>query len=91
MVNEESEKQRLGKRLRDLLETPVRDKAELEAWYQRARTLEAWLKSHEIGSDVPEILWHYLADADIRLKDIEYGRLQESQMLTLVTELESEA
>ncbi len=90
MVAEVSERHRLGKQLRDLLDSPVHTKTELDAWYQRARNLEVWLTSHDVGSDIPELLWHYLADADIRLKDSEYAEGQESQIRKLVAELESE-
>jgi hypothetical protein len=63
-------------------------KADVTRWYGLARKLEAKLvMKGGLSSEVPSILWNYLADADIRFKDAEYASLQDRQMRLLVQSL----
>ena len=38
--------------------------------------------------EVPHFLWHWLADADIRVKDSEYRRSQVAQLETVLQQME---
>jgi hypothetical protein len=60
-------------------------KDDVASWYVLARKLEAELVSaNGLSPEVPSLLWHYLADADIRFKDEAYADLQDHQMRLLV-------
>lgn len=80
----------LAERLRALAATPVSDRAELDAWYAAARRLQDWMSANaqDISSAVPHFVWHYLADADIRLKDSLYAVDQTRQLMEIVQALE---
>jgi hypothetical protein len=61
----------------------------LEAWYREAAALKGTLESHpEISSLVPHFVWHYLDDADLRLKDSAYRASQEQQLLATLRTME---
>jgi hypothetical protein len=38
---------------------------------------------------VPEHVWHYLSDADIRLKDEGYAKVQREGIVEIIAELKS--
>jgi len=80
----------LAERLRSLVATPVSDRAELHDWYAAAKRLEDWMSAHasELSGAVPHFVWHYLADADIRLKDPLYAVDQTRQLMDIVHALE---
>jgi hypothetical protein len=60
-------------------------KADLGRWYELARKLEGRLVAKGgLSSELPSLLWNYLADADIRMKDERYAELQDRQMRLLV-------
>ena len=59
---------------------------ELNQWYDQAQQLiDGPLKV--IG--VPHFLWHYLSDADIRMKDEEYAEMQNGRVRILLQHLRS--
>jgi hypothetical protein len=71
--------------LEELLAFKPASKPELPRWYELARTLEKKLtESGGLSSEVPSLLWNYLADADVRLKDSVYGDLQNRQVRLLI-------
>ncbi|WP_369935353.1 hypothetical protein [Xanthomonas tesorieronis] len=48
---------------------------------QRCETLSQHLAAHsELSNLTPELVWHFLADADIRFKDPVYAQMQWAQM-----------
>jgi hypothetical protein len=60
-------------------------KAEVSRWYEMSRIVEETLrKPNGLSPEIPSILWRYLFDADIRLKDDKYAQLQDAQMRLLV-------
>src|SRR5262245_10772849 len=82
----------LAQLLRSIAARPVASKGDLAAWYEEARLIQEALKTPGIGGAVPReswsTLWHYLSDADIRLRDPEYARIQNGFLSELVTKLE---
>lgn len=75
----------LASELEELRTFKLASKANLSRWYELARELEAKLVTKDgLSSEVPSLLWNYLADADIRFKDTEYASLQDRQMRLLV-------
>jgi hypothetical protein len=84
-----SEKKRLvldlAESLERLHEMKPTNKHDLQSWYATARGIEKQLVSaNGLSPEVPEFLWHYLADADIRLKDPSYGELQVRKLILLI-------
>lgn len=75
-----------GQRLRALADRPVASKADLDGWYAAAQQLQVGLPP---GLNLPEIFWHYLSDADIRLRDHQYARMQDAQVRQLIADLEA--
>ena len=76
----------LGEALAALCEFVPSSKYELNQWYDQAQHLiDGPLKV--IG--VPHFLWHYLSDADIRMKDDEYAEMQNDRVKTLLQHLRS--
>ena len=60
--------------LSELLEYEVTDRSDLAGWYALAEEL---YKEHKnTKSELPELVWHYLSDADVRLKEPQYGAEQ---------------
>ena len=75
----------LGHRLRCLMNRPVTTRADLPAWYAEAQSI---IESLSPEAPAPEVFWHWLSDADIRLRDPEYAKMQNEQMERLVADLE---
>ena len=89
MKNQQTEIKQLGNALRCLNEFVPCSKAELKQWYEQARRLEAeHLKGGEDYLDVPNFVWHYLSDADIRMKDEIYAEMQGRRFNLLLQYLE---
>lgn len=71
------ELQAIGFALGALSNLHVQSKGELEEWYSQAQELWEKIKSNsDISNVMPHVVWHYLSDADIRLKDKRYADLQ---------------
>lgn len=47
---------------------------DLAKWNNHAEKIFIFMKSTNV--ELPEIVWHYLSDADIRFKEEEYGTEQ---------------
>ena len=80
-----------GRTLRELAESTPVDRDELAAWYERARQFEAVLRSDSgaLSDAIPHFVWHYLADADIRVRDLAYRADQQATILEIIVALES--
>jgi hypothetical protein len=79
-----------GRTLRALAESTPEDTRQLPAWYERAREFEAVLHSDAALSDaIPHFVWHYLADADIRARDLAYRADQQVAILEIIIALET--
>jgi hypothetical protein len=86
----EDELRRAGRMLRALAESTPQDPRELPAWYERAREFEAVLHSEAVLSDaIPHFVWHYLADADIRARDLAYRADQQAAIIEIIIALEA--
>ena len=81
----------LADELRYLSELVPSTKEELAEWNKLARDIEANLLLGPTGVSeyIPEFLWHYLADADIRMKDKQYADLQNRGIRELIQQLSS--
>ena len=90
MPNEDALRQ-VGRMLRELAESTPEDARALPAWYERARELEAVLRSDRgaLSDAIPHFVWHYLADADIRARDLEYRADQQAVILGIIVALEA--
>ena len=67
----------LGVLLLSLIASEPHNRKELREWVKRSR--EALVFTSRLaasGIGVPELIYHYLSDADIRLKDPRYAGLQ---------------
>ncbi|QSQ16653.1 hypothetical protein [Myxococcus landrumensis] len=63
--------------LRALFTRDPRTKPELRAWVEDSISLSRRISSSgEVCNKVEEVAWHYLADADIRVKCPEYAEVQ---------------
>ena len=75
--------------LRRLADWKPRDKGDLSAWETASIALGRELA--RAVPDLPHVVWHYLHDADIRLKDPLYGAVQERRFLEELEAIEREA
>jgi hypothetical protein len=55
-----------------------------DALINRCTEVALILRDHAHASDFAEAIWHYLFDADIRVKDPEYGAQQLSNLMEVV-------
>ena len=81
----------LAAALSRLLAWKPTDRGELELWSRAAADVFSALK--ESGStlpDVPHVIWHFLSDADIRMKDPAYALEQEREVGRVIAGLESQ-
>lgn len=72
---------------------PLLTKPDLAAWNTRAGKLLEKLHtgSQSVYDALPHFIEHYLADADIRLKDGRYRDQQQEQIKKVIGELKSKA
>ncbi|HUD41089.1 MAG TPA: hypothetical protein VMR06_03735 [Dokdonella sp.] len=78
---------KLREALLDLMEREPGKKEDLPEWYEMAGNVKN-LISIECGDlNVPHFLWHYLDDADIRLKDARYAGMQNAQIKEFIENL----
>ena len=86
MERREEQIKQLGYALSTLCDFVPASKVELREWYDRAQVIvDNQIKGANIG--VPHFLWHFLSDADIRLKSIEYAAMQNGRMDVLLEHL----
>ncbi len=72
--------------LRELATRPLTNRKELAAWILEAERLEEGF-TPEQAERVPPFVWHYLGDADIRLRNASYRAEQERQLQRVFREL----
>ena len=86
MSDQEIQIKRLAEDLTSLTEFVPTSKDELDKWYVQARSLEAdhLLAPGGLSQYMPYFLWHYLSDADIRMKDEVYAEMQNRQLNILL-------
>jgi hypothetical protein len=65
------------------------DTAALTAWYERTEAFEKTLDTEYRSIELPNVVRHYLNDADIRFKDAEYKASQEAQIAEVIAALRS--
>lgn len=80
-----SNKTKLKNLLENLVSRPIKTKGDLSAWYKSAYEIETF--AEEFGIELPEVIWHYLSDADIRLKDPDYGTHQTESVHIFIQEI----
>ncbi len=69
-----------------LMASEPRHRSELDAWIRNASQARALMEQDDGTLMVPHVVWHYIDDADIRLKDRHYA---EAQLQGLVDALEA--
>lgn len=74
---------RLAAELTQLVEFVPVTKTELNKWYDQAQHL--YDSGLLLGA--PHFLWHYLSDADIRMKDEVYAEMQNRRVIDLLAYL----
>jgi hypothetical protein len=83
----EYSRRELAADLEALLALPVRSQADLDAWYTRAYEVNARLRASDGTWSVSEEVWHFLFDADTRLKCPEYGETQVRTVRDIIEDL----
>lgn len=73
MKNQNGQIERLAETLTRLVNFVPETSDDLDHWYDKADDI---LEDHELLKGAPHFLWHYLADADIRMKDEKYAEMQ---------------
>jgi hypothetical protein len=72
--------------LEKLAAKKVTNRKELDAWKAAAEKIERGItEEHEAG--VPQFVWHYLGDADIRLRNARYREDQERRLERVLRDL----
>lgn len=72
--------------LQALAARPLTNRKELAAWRLEAKGLEESF-TPEQADTVPDFVWHYLADADIRLRNSDFRADQERRLQQVFREL----
>jgi len=72
--------------LQTLAARPVTNRKDLAAWRIEADRFEESL-TPEQQDTVPQFVWHYLADADIRLRNAGFRADQERRLQQVIREL----
>lgn len=85
-MTQEEVKVRIKTGFRDLLQTEPSSISELDEWSARADSLKLLMRADLGDLKVPHSLWHYLDDADIRLKDDRYAEVQIAHIITVMDE-----
>lgn len=77
----------IAERLRQLQASSPATGAGLDLWYRQSQAFASWL-SRGPSVALPAQLWHYLHDADIRVKEPEYRVAQEAMITDIISCLE---
>ena len=77
----------IADRLRQLQATSPDTDVGLDNWYRQSRDFTDWL-SRGPGVALPAQLWHYLHDADIRVREPAYRAAQDEMINELISNLE---
>lgn len=73
-------KRRILTSIYELIEMEPKSEAEMMAWYEVAKKVKSLMEFDKGDLQVPHALWHYLDDADIRMKDQRYAAEQTLQI-----------
>lgn len=63
--------------LERLLSLPIGTPQELEVWYSESERIQQEFPARFPDSNYPHDVWHFLTDADIRVRDAGYREYQE--------------
>ena len=77
----------LAAELRRLAALPLSTIEERKAWERAAYEVRCAFPS-ELADQLPEIVWHFLMDADLRWKDPEYAEVQLGALREALVRLE---
>lgn len=69
-------KEAIRSHIEGLMEIEPASRDDLADWHDRTKTVSSLMELDTGDLRVPHVLWHYLADADIRLKDQRYAEAQ---------------
>lgn len=72
--------------LESLAARPLTNRKDLAAWRAAAEELEGSLTPEQVDA-VPSFVWHYLGDADIRLRNAGYRADQERRLQQVFRDL----
>lgn len=64
------------------------DKSELERWYEEADELH---RRFRLVTEGDERYWHFMSDADIRVRDAAYAARQKQTFLEFIADIERRA
>lgn len=79
----------LANELRRLSSMQLSNKVEMELWYKAANELKTKIESDPDWKEmIPHFFWHYISDADIRMKDPQYSEMQLKIWNKIITDLE---
>jgi hypothetical protein len=77
------------KSLRGLIASPPKTHEDIPSWYLQAKGLVEFLRrDDETANLVPGFLWHWLSDAEIRLKHDWYAEQHAETMAKFIEALE---
>lgn len=80
MDDRDTEIHRLAEELSALVAFVPKSKDELKQWYDQAQRLQ----DGQLLTNAPHFVWHYLSDADIRMKDEKYAETQNQRINTVL-------
>lgn len=87
-VNDASKLREIAAGLRQLRRSsPIAEQA-LPEWNEQSRRFAGRLTGDFSAVDLPEEVWHYLHDADLRIKDPDYKQTQDQTMDEIIADLE---
>lgn len=75
-MDAEDAKERIIASVFDLIETEPTSKGALLDWQRKAGMVKLLMELDTGDLQVPHVLWHYLEDADVRMKDPRYAESQ---------------
>lgn len=78
------------KMLRELAAQRPASAEELARMERGSLLLRLHIQSHSLGTNMPEVVWHFLSDADIRYKSSGYRDTQTAELLSALDRWEQE-
>jgi len=75
-VNNAEIQEAIRSEIHNLIKMEPSSGSQLADWYKSTCSARSLMELDNGELQVPHILWHYLADADIRLKDRRYSDVQ---------------
>ncbi|CAN5572264.1 hypothetical protein BH10ACI2_BH10ACI2_17840 [soil metagenome] len=84
MTDESGQIKALEEALTALIKFVPKTRLELDEWYNQANCI---LERPDLLQGCPHFIWHYLADADIRMKDDSYLEMQNQRIGLMLQQL----